>query len=297
MKQRRFFILPAAILIMLLIACKSGDKSGTDQIDLEGISLEEDTRILDSRDTVGQGLPIFYNMYLSVEMSTLFESIGAVFDADLLNSTSKIPEYITSSKKALNLGVYAVDLSYSRIFEQIEYTGRYFNAMQKLSEELGIPSNYFQNTAKKFDRNINDKDSLIIIANEVYDATDNYLKENERYSAAAEIILGGWTEALHIAVDVANESKQIEVFERVAEQKYSLENLIEMLENYKDDEIILDYLNKLEQLRQPFNKLYEIVNADFDPSSPEGKKHVETISAQIISLGKNIDELRKEITG
>jgi archaellum component FlaC len=295
MKHRRFFILPAAILIMLLIACKSGDKSGTDQIDLEGISLEEDTRILDSKDTVGQGLPIFYNMYLSVEMSTLFESIGAVFDADLLNSTSKISEYITSSKKALNLGVYAVDLSYSRIFEQIEYTGRYFNAMQKLSEELGIPSDYFQNTAKKFDRNINDKDSLIIIANEVYDATDNYLKENERYSAAAEIILGGWTEALHIAVDVANESKQIEIFERVAEQKYSLENLIDMLENYKDDEIILDYLNRLKQLRQPFNKLYEAVNADFDPSSSEGKKHIETISAQITRLGKNIDELRKEI--
>jgi hypothetical protein len=297
MKQRRFFIIPATILLMLLIACKSGDRSGTDQIDLEGISLEKDTMILDSKDTVGQGLPIFYNMYLSVEMSTLFESIGAVFDADLLNSTSKIPEYITSSKKALNLGVYAVDLSYSRIFEQIEYTGRYFNAMQKLSEELGIPSDFFQNTAKKFDRNINDKDSLIIIANEVYAATDNYLKENERYSAAAQIILGGWTEAMHIAVDVANESKQIEVFERVAEQKYSLENLIDMLENHKDDEVILDYLSRLEQLRQPFSKLYEIVNADFDPSASEGKKHIETISAQITRLGKHIDEIRNEITG
>jgi hypothetical protein len=297
MKQRRFFIIPAAILMMLLIACKSGDRSGTDQIDLEGISLEKDTMILDSKDTVGQGLPIFYNMYLSVEMSTLFESIGAVFDADLLNSTSKIPEYITSSKKALNLGVYAVDLSYSRIFEQIEYTGKYFNAMQKLAEELGIPSDFFQNTAKKFDRNINDKDSLIIIANEVYTATDNYLRENERYSAAAQIILGGWTEAMHIAVDVANESKQIEVFERVAEQKYSLENLIDMLENRKDDEIILHYLSRLKQLRQPFDKLYEIVNADFDPSTSEGKKHIETISAQITKLGKNIDEIRKEITG
>jgi hypothetical protein len=295
MKQRRFFIIPVAILIMLLIACKSGDRSGTDQIDLEGISMEKDTMILDSKDTVGQGLPIFYNMYLSVEMSTLFESIGAVFDADLLNSTSRIPEYITSSKKALNLGVYAVDLSYSRIFEQIEYTGRYFNAMQKLSEELGIPSDFFQNTAKKFDRNINDKDSLIIIANEVYAATDNYLKENERYSAAAEIILGGWTEAMHIAVDVANESKQIEVFERVAEQKYSLENLINMLDNHKDDEVIMDYLSRLEQLRQPFSKLYEIVNADFDPSTSEGKKHIETISAQITRLGKHIDEIRNEI--
>jgi hypothetical protein len=295
MKQRRFILIPAVIIVVLIFACKSGDKSGSDKIDLEGISLEENTRILDSKDTIGQGLPIFYNMYLSVEMSTLFESIGAIFDADLLNSTAKIPEYITSSKKALNLGVYAVDLSYSRIFEQIDYTGRYFSAMQKLSEELGIPGDFFQNTAKKFDRNINDKDSLIIIANEVYTATDNYLKENERYSASAEIILGGWTEALHIAVAVANESKGIEVFERVAEQKYSLENLIDMLENYKDDEIVSDYLTRLKELRQPFNSLYEIVNTDFDPTTAEGKKHIETISAQINRLGKHIDELRKEI--
>ena len=211
--------MPVVVLLTLLISCKSGDKPGTDEIDFGDISLNEGKKILTATDTVGQGLPIFYNMYLSVEMSTLFESIGAVFNPDLLNSTSKIPEYMTSSKKALNIGVYAVDLSYSRIFEQIEFTSRYFNAMQKLSEELGIPNDYFLTAAKRFDRNINDKDSLIIIANEVYMATDNYLKENERYSATAQIILGGWTEALHIAVDIANDSKEIEVFERVAEQK------------------------------------------------------------------------------
>jgi hypothetical protein len=297
MKHRRFIFMPLVVLMTLLISCKSGGKSGTDELDFGDINLDEDTRILTSADTVGQGLPIFYNMYLSVEMSSLFESIGAVFDADLLNSTSKIPEYITSSKKAFNIGVYAVDLSYSRIFEQIEYTSRYFNAMQKLSEELGIPGDYFLSTAKRFDRNINDKDSLIIIANEVYTATDNYLKENERYSAAAQIILGGWTEALHIAADIANDSKEIEVFERVAEQKYSLENLIDMLENYKDDKEIADYLTRLKGLRRPFNALYENVNKDFDPATVEGKKHLEAISTQITELGKNINRIRNEIVG
>jgi hypothetical protein len=297
MKQRRFIFIPAVFILAVIISCKSGVKSETDSFDLEGISLDEGKKAINSADTIGAGLPIFYNMYLSVEMSTLFESIGAVFNPDLLNSTSKIPEYITSSKKALNIGVYAVDLSYARIFEQIEFAGRYFSAMQKLSEELGIPADYFVNTAKRFDRNINDKDSLILIANEVYLTTDDYLKENERYSAAAQIILGGWTEALYIAMHIAKESKDIEVFERVTEQKYSLDNLIDMLNNYADDEVIVHYLAKLEELREPFNLLDKEVNTDFDADTREGKKRIENILTMLDVLEKDINEIRREIVG
>jgi len=295
MKQRQFIFIPAVFILAVIISCKSGVKSETDSIDFEGISLEEGKKVINSVDTIGAGLPIFYNMYLSVEMSTLFESIGAVFNPDLLNSTSKIPEYITSSKKALNIGVYAVDLSYARIFEQIEFAGRYFSAMQKLSEELGIPGDYFLNTAERFDRNINDKDSLIIIANEVYVTTDDYLKENERYSAAAQIILGGWTEALYIAMHIAKESKDIEVFERVSEQKYSLDNLIEMLKNYSDDDVIDHYLTKLEELRTPFDLLDKEVNVDFDSETREGKKRIERIMSMIAELEKDIIEIRNDI--
>jgi hypothetical protein len=297
MKQRRFFFIPVIFILAVMISCKSGVKSESESIDFDEISLDEGKKVIDSADTVGAGLPIFYNMYLSVEMSTLFESIGAVFNPDLLNSTSKISEYITSSKKALNIGVYAVDLSYARIFEQIEYTGRYFNAMQKLSEELGIPGDYFASTAERFDRNMNDKDSLIIIANEVYATTDDYLKENERYGAAAQIILGGWTEALYIAMDVAKESKDIEVFERVSEQKYSLDNLIAMLNNYTDDEVIVHYLAILEELREPFDLLNKEVNVGFDTKTKEGKKRIENILAMISELEKDIREIRSEIVG
>ena len=297
MKQRRFIFVPLIFILAVIISCKSRGKSETDNFDFDEISLDEEKNVMNSADTIGTGLPIFYNMYLSVEMSTLFESIGVVFNPDILNNTSKLPEYITSSKKALNIGVYAVDLSYTRIFEQIEFTGRYFSAMQKLSEELGIPSDYFLTTAERFDRNINDKDSLIIIANEVYVTTDDYLKENERYNAAAQIILGGWTEALYIAMHIARESKEIEVFERVSEQKYSLENLIKMLKNYEDDEVIGYYLTRLENLREPFNSLNKEVNIDFDAGTGEGKKQIEKILTTIVDLEKNINEIRGEIVG
>ena len=297
MKQKLINLLLVSLLVAVLLSCKSRSQSETDAFSFDDINLNENRKVINSFDTIGAGLPIFYNMYLSVEMSSLFESIGAVFNSDILNSTSKIPEYLTSSKKALNLGIYAVDLSYARIFEQIEFTSKYFHAMQKLSEELGIPSDYFLTTAQRFDRNIDNKDSLIEIANDVYMATDNFLKENERYSAAAQIILGGWTEALYIAMDIAKESKDVEVLERIAEQKYSLENLIEMLGNHNDDEVIANYLVKLQALKGVFNTYEEKVNSSINNESVDEKRHVEFILTEIKELDKHIKELRGEIIG
>ncbi len=297
MKHRFFILLPVSLFLFVMFGCKSGTDTESDTIDLNDINLDENRNVISSFDTIGEGLPIFYNMYLSVEMSSLFESIGAVFNPDLLNSTSRIPEYLTSSKKALNLGIYAVDLSYARIFEQIEFTSKYFHAMQKLSEELGIPSDYFLSTAERFDRNINNKDSLIKIANEVYAATDNYLKENERYNAAAEIILGGWTEAMYIAMDIAKDSRDIDIFERIAEQKYSLENLIEMLKGHNGDEIIAGYLVRLEKLREPFKILDAKVNLSTDDESVQEKELIDNILLEIKALNKYIGNLRSEIIG
>jgi transcriptional regulator with XRE-family HTH domain len=234
-------------------------------------------------------------MYLSVELSSLFESVGAVFNADLLNNIENNPEYITSSQQAVNLGVYAVDLSYARVFDQLEIGGRYFNAMKQLSQELGIPADYFESTVSRFERNFTNKDSLIALANEVYVTTDNYLKENERYTTAAMIILGGWVEAIHIAINVANESRDINIIERLIDQKYSLNNLIIMLGEHRENEVIADYLKKLEVIRKDFDRVNVSFDVDFDPNSVKGQKLVSVALNQISILRKSVDAFRKEL--
>jgi hypothetical protein len=295
MKIRLSGSLVLIALLSMLFACKQTGKSDS-SIGSDSISLEEIEPLIHKIDTSGGGLPIFYNMYLSVEMSSLFDVSGAVFKQDLLNSPDKISDYITSSKKALNLGIYAVDLSYSKVFEQFETAGKYFNAMQKLAEELGIPANYFENTAKRFDRNINDKDSLTAIANEVYMATDNYLRENERYSAAAQVILGGWVEAIHIAVDVVNTTKDLDVIERLAEQRMSLANVIDMIQPYDDDVIIAQNLQKLNQLKPLFDSFVIKTAPNFDASSPEGKKTIQDYLVKVNEIGKKVNQIRSEMT-
>jgi hypothetical protein len=283
------------LLIVTLIgaSCKSGKTANTEGMD--SISLGEVKPLVHQIDTMKEGLPIFYNMYLSVEMSSLFKTSGAVFKQDILNSPDKLNNYVTSSKKALNLGVYAVDLSYAKVSEQLETAGRYFNAMQKMAEEMGIPSDYFKNTAQRFDKNIDNKDSLIAIANEVYMASDSYLRENERYAASAQIILGGWVEAIHIAANVATSTKDIDVIERLADQKQSLTNVINMLNDYSSDVDINKNLQKLKQLQPVFDSFVVELDSNFNATSPAGKKEIQTYLQKVDQISKQINLIRAEI--
>lgn len=242
------------ILLLATVACKNNQKTSDqhNNIALNDESVTNDINIdpFDiSYDSISKGLPIFYNMFLTVEMSTLFQSVNAVFSEDLVNPIEKKSEYLTSSKMAMNLGVYAVDLSYTRSFDQLEYTRNYLQAMQDLATDLGIPEDYFLSAAARFEKNVANKDSLYKIANEVYFASDEYLKNNERQSAASLIVLGGWIEALHIGTNtIYKGGEDIELLDRLVEQQYSLEMLIDLLTSYKEDKIVEKYLSKLNEL-------------------------------------------------
>ena len=294
MKTRLCALMLLAMMVLVVTSCKQRSKT-TSTDDMDSINLSEINPLVHEYDTLTEGLPIFYNMYLSVEMSSLFQSSGGVFKQDLLNSPEKMSNYVTSSKKALNLGVYAVDLSYAKVSEQLETAGRYFNAMQRMAEEMGIPSDYFKNTAERFDRNINNKDSLIKIANEVYMASDNYLRENERYAASAQIILGGWVEAIHIATSLAASTKDIEVIERLAEQRLSLANVISMLNDYSSDVEINNNLQKLKQLQPVFDSFVVQLDADFNPATAAGKKALQEYLVKVNEIGKQIRSIRSVI--
>ncbi|MGD2034444.1 MAG: hypothetical protein PVF73_05265 [Bacteroidales bacterium] len=284
----------AFIFMMLMWSCRS-DRKNTQIIEIDSINLSDSVSSINPLDTVGEGLPIFYNMYLSVELSSLFESAGAVFTSELMNHSDKTSEYITSAQKAVNLGIYAVDLSYAKVFDQVEIAGRYFNAMKQLSRELGIPDDYFEGTAERFERNIANKDSLIKLANEVYYTTENYLKKNERFTTAALIIMGGWIEAIHIAIDVAVESHDPNIIERLIDQKYSLNNLMLMLSEHKKNEVVQEYLTGLGRVKKNFDAIDVVFDADFDPGSEEGKKLIDEAVEQINEFGGIVSNFRNEL--
>ena len=291
----RVNVFAISLVVCLSLSCKQVEKKSRG-VNIDSIDLSDMEGQMNDLDTIGVGIPIFYNMYLSVELSSLFEASGTVFTQDILNSTKKNSQYLTSYKKAMNLGVFAVDLSYARVFEQYEVAGRYFSAMQDLSEKLGIPTNYFEKTAERFENNLINKDTLIAIANEVYYETESYLKENERFATASVIILGGWIEAVYIGTHVAIESGDFDVLERLVDQKYSLNNLLIMLSDYRDFEFVAEYLEQLEQLREIFMSIEIEAPVASTDKFTESKQPLKSWRNDILALQEAVLAIRSDIT-
>jgi hypothetical protein len=272
-----------AILLGIFVSCSS---SSTKQSDNTSDTLKDsvENKSADTITIVDGGIPIFYNMYLSVEMSSMFQSLGATYNPKLLNSHDKTELYETSTDKALNLGVYAVDLSYSKYFDQFNEAGKYLKNMQKMSSELGIPSDKFYLSLKRIENNLANKDSLIKIANDIYKTTEEYLKQSDRGSAAALVITGGWLEAMYIATSLVKKNNtDIELIERISEQKHSIADLISLLEKYNKEPYIRDLLIKMADIRESLNKL--VVD----------KEQINKAYTEMSDITVKIWSLRKEI--
>jgi len=83
---------------------------------------------------------------------------------------------------------------------------------------------------------------------ETYASADGYLKENDRDLTAAFILIGGWVEGMHFAVNLQNSQSNQALIKSIAEQKYSLNNLISIMSEYKDNPAIAEIYPYFEKL-------------------------------------------------
>jgi hypothetical protein len=267
-------------LLLILTGCKSKNEA-----ELKAPEIPEKESSTDA----GVVRLIFYNMDLPTEMARLFERVGANYTPKILNSADIFSRYDTKSKIALNIGLYGVDLSYCRIFNQNAATAKYFSTIQILYEKLGIPDYYYEDIIKGLEKYYNDKDSLAKFASDIYDRADLYLRENGSDAYAAMIVTGGWVEALYLACKIIEGNPEnLEIAERIAGQKYSLNSLISLLSNYQEDIIVTQYILMLKNLKKSFDQVNIYYNQE--------KFQLDTINKQISSSDYEIN-LSPEVLG
>ncbi len=245
-------LISCLIILSLLLGlsfCRNGQKA--DQIH----ELAVKSSIPEGTDNVRL---IFYNMYLPPRMSKIFERVGANYNPSILNNPDDFARYQDPHKTAINLGIYGVDMSYVRMFDQTLLMAKYFSTIQLLTRMLDIPDEYFDDMVKGIEHSSNNRDSLIRIASEIYDRTDNYLKKNDNDAYAALIVTGGWIETMYISTRILEaDPDNVEISDRIAEQKYSLNSLISLLSNYQEDISVAGDLLLLKLLKRSFDR-YDI---------------------------------------
>ncbi len=242
----------------LLISC-GGEETSAEGND---VSLQDTIQKEISADTkvrIEKTQKIFYSVPSPAETADMFKKAGLEYNKDILNPYNNVSKYVTQFSKAVNLGVYGADLSYANIFEQTQESMLYMNCAKKLADELNVSGAFDAATMERFEENINNKDSLLSLISDTYWIIDDYLKENDQEETAALIIVGGWVEGLYLGAAMLTENMtNQELMQRIAEQKYSFENIMGLLNSFENN----DNINKIKELMKPLEEAFAQVNID-----------------------------------
>lgn len=227
-----------------------------------GNSNTSDTEVVSGSDTAQnrakntKAQEVFYSIPSPIETISLLKAAGAKYNASYLNPIENVSKYTTVTSKALNLGTYGSDLSFTSMFDQTQESMLYLRCANKLAAGLGINGAFNETTANRLESNVQNRDSLLAIISDSYWTTDAYLKDNGQPGVSALIVAGGWIEGLYIGTQIAHTTQNKDVISRIGEQKLSLENLIALLESYKADNAgIVAVLGSLNELKDIYNTI------------------------------------------
>ncbi len=239
-------LLTISTLSLFLVSCQ-GDKSNLEN------QLEDSLNVSDEFNKAKQ---VIYGIPSPIETAMLMKRAGAKYNQDYLNPLSNLGNYTTTKSMALNLGVYSADLSFASMFDQSQASIKYLSATKKLADDLGILNAIDKSIITRMENNINNRDSVMEIISETFMNSNSFLKENDRGEIAAIILTGGWLEGLYIGIQIVkNTAANKELMERIADQRLSLNTLISLLNEYKNDANVQSILPDMERLKKVFDKI------------------------------------------
>ncbi|MGZ4037046.1 MAG: hypothetical protein ACXVPQ_04405, partial [Bacteroidia bacterium] len=176
-------------------------------------------------------------------------------NTSFLNAPDNQKNYTDAKSKALNFGIYSCDLSYCSIFEIGVDALKYFKTVKQMGDQIGVSTAIKPEIMKRLEGNLGNSDSLSVITDDVYFSSFETLESGQQGATLALVVAGGWIESIYIATNLAKYEANSPIIERLADQKYTLENLIEFLKKHEADENVATTKKDFEGLLAEFGKI------------------------------------------
>jgi hypothetical protein len=239
-----------------------------------------------------------------IQTAYLLKRLNIPFNSTLLNNETNVNDYVTEYQQALNLGVYGADLGYAALYEEKGTVLKYLGSIQKLTSKLKLDGAFDTSFFKRVEKNGNSGDSMIFLMTDAFKDADFFLKEANRKPVTALILTGGWIESLYFACELNKQKINPNLIRRIAEQKQSLESLIEILDEYNNEGgQNNDLIEMFTDLKTSFDKIttgYTYVAPEIDEKAKlttlSHGMNVEMSDALLAEISKKITVLRSNIT-
>lgn len=249
MKKSTLLFLSASALFALS-GC--GDSEKAEEIEnVDSVKAVTETKVNPVSET-------FFQVPSPGEMLTFIKMVGGKNNKNItfLNSTANEKNYSDAKSKAVNFGIYSCDLSYCSIFEIGSEALKYFKTVKTMGDQIGVSTAIKPEVLKRLESNVGSPDSLAVITDDVYFSSFETLEDSKQGPTLALVVAGGWIESMYIAINLAKYEANSPVIERLADQKYTLENLIEFLKGHEQsDPNVAAVKADFESILAEFNKI------------------------------------------
>lgn len=277
------------LILISLIILQSCSSTKTEEQVQNGDSLSSQSDSI----ALAQEIKVF-SLPAPLQIPYEIKKLNPRYYEDLLKPSNSNPENIANNyKKALNLGVYAVDLGYTTTYDQGQAAINYLSTCIKLAEQLNITTSVNANLIERYKKNLSNRDSLNSLIIKSFAEINRTLSESNRQADAALILTGSFIEGVHLSTAIYNRNKTDLMINLIGQQKLFLDNLLEILPNYQSNDIIKLVAN-LRDLKSDYDSI-EIKYSDSKENDQQVIEKIVATESQISEIARKIKGMRDEI--
>ena len=171
----------------------------------------------------------------------MLNEIEASYIVGLTNDPEKAGAYFSEKDRAVNLGIYTADLAYATTYNQKSDVQNYFKASETLVRELDLTGAFQEDLPDQIEANLDNKEKLVEIITNMFQNAYSYLNQQGRAEVSYLVLSGSVIEGLYLTTNVSeNTFQNPKLIEAILFQEEPLMKLEEMMEPYKDTEILGD---------------------------------------------------------
>lgn len=230
-----------------------------------------------------------------IQVAEIFNKAGLSFDFTACNPATNADKYTSSFKQKLNYGVYSADLAYAIVSDKSKEAGEIMKTVNKMSDQVGLGSvTGSKELMARFEKNLNNKDSIFEIMFVIKQQTDDYLYNNKEQELGVIIFAGAWVEGMYFGAKDAVAKNKADIGGKLTEQMIVLESLLKGFNNIKEkDEEMTEFINDLKAIHEMYMGLESVKGLEGDEAYAATLKpeEVKTMAEKLIALRTKITNI------
>lgn len=237
---------------------------------------EQEPIVLEERQVIQQRIEEnVYPLPTAAEVIKLLTELDLGYTIGISNPVGNASDYVTSSSRAINMGIYGSDLSYATLYNMQQEVINYLNAIRVLANDLNMSQIYDERLYENIKENFENREELVAILTKSYEETYSFLANNDQEGLALLVVGGAWVEGMYITTHISESVYHVEGIVRVLlDQKKSFELFLDLARPYSDDPLVKGFLDELE----PVRKVYEGMSTSLS------QKNVEDLTSAIAQV-------------